>query len=181
MTQTTKRAFGAGSAPPARSDATASAATANGRPYTNRTKVAASVPADATRLRCAALRTVCASAAPTVIGIQAQARVIIGVPAARDRDLRRLLSRRSEQRLGRRDLPLALARERLRARGDRRQPVAMAGVAPRDDVEERALERARDRARPALADRAPVELHDRRHLGRGAAEERLVGDVHVVA
>ncbi len=45
----------------------------------------------------------------------------------------------------------------------------------------RALQLLGDRAALAGADRAIVELADRRHLGGGAGEERLVGDVDVVA
>ena len=51
---------------------TTSHSAANGRPYRNRTSVAPSAPRSPVRCRCAALRSVCASAAPIVIGIQAQ-------------------------------------------------------------------------------------------------------------
>src|SRR5512137_957023 len=72
--------------------ATTSAPTANGSPKTKRTKVAGSVPADLTRLRCAALRTVCAAAAASTIGIQIQLATVIGyarratAPPPRDRE-----------------------------------------------------------------------------------------------
>src|SRR5438105_13558384 len=64
---------------------------------------------------------------------------------------------------------------------DLRQPVRVPGIAAVHDVEERRLDLLRDRAAPADADLDAVELADRRHFGRGAGEERLVGDVDLVA
>src|SRR5688572_20779166 len=61
------------------------------------------------------------------------------------------------------------------------QPFAPLLVLAGHDVEESLLDRLGHRARLARADHAPVELADRRHLRRGAGEERLVGDVDVVA
>src|SRR5215813_13407919 len=64
---------------------------------------------------------------------------------------------------------------------DRRKPGATLPVLAGEDVEERLLDRLGHRARLAGADLAAVELADRRHFGRRAGEERLVGDVDVVA
>src|SRR5688572_333912 len=61
------------------------------------------------------------------------------------------------------------------------QPFVALLVFSGDDVEESLLDLLGDRAGLAGADHAPVELADRRHFGRGAGEERLVGDVDVVA
>src|SRR5688572_32321045 len=64
---------------------------------------------------------------------------------------------------------------------DGRQPRAALPVFSGHDVEERFLDRLRHRPGLALADHPAVELTDRRHFGRGAGEERLVGDIDVVA
>src|SRR4051812_40724935 len=69
----------------------------------------------------------------------------------------------------------------LMRKSDGRQPLGVLGVAAVDDVEERALDLGRDRAPRAFAQGDAVVLADRRHLGRGAGEERLVGDVDLVA
>ena len=50
-----------------------------------------------------------------------------------------------------------------------------------DAFEERLLDACGDRPALAFADRAAVELADRRHFGGGAGEERFVGEVDVVA
>src|SRR5688572_27740222 len=65
--------------------------------------------------------------------------------------------------------------------GDRREPVAVLVRLAGDAVEERLLQLFRDRAALAAADRAVVELADRRYLRGGAGEESLVGAVHLVA
>src|SRR4051812_31370318 len=64
---------------------------------------------------------------------------------------------------------------------DRVEPVAVLGIAAVYDLEEGALDALGHPAARARADGAPVELADGRDLGRGAGEERLVGDVDVVA
>src|SRR5262245_45750843 len=55
------------------------------------------------------------------------------------------------------------------------QPVAVFRPASRDDVEECLLDRFRDGAARAGADRAPVDFANRRDLNRRAGQERLVG------
>ena len=74
-TQAKKAPVNAGSASGASDShcSTSTASAANGRPYRNRTSVAASVPIWPTSARWAALRMVCANAAQMTIGIQAQA------------------------------------------------------------------------------------------------------------
>src|SRR5713226_4271680 len=62
-----------------------------------------------------------------------------------------------------------------------REPVPVLGDLAGDHVEEQLLDLGRDRSARARADHAPVELADRRDLGRRAGEEGLVGDVDVVA
>src|SRR5690606_9527265 len=64
---------------------------------------------------------------------------------------------------------------------DRHEPVAVALVAPGDDVEEQRLQLLGDRSAPPVPDRPVVELPDRGDLGRRPGEEGLVGDVHLVA
>src|SRR5439155_1394198 len=64
---------------------------------------------------------------------------------------------------------------------DVRQPGAAAIVATTDDREEQLLEAARRRTGLAVADAAIVELADRRHLRGRAGEERLVGEIYLVA
>src|SRR6266576_7249272 len=49
-----------------------------------------------------------------------------------------------------------------------------------DHIEKKRLQLLGDRTGFTVADRPVVELSNRRHLGRGAGKERLVGDVHVV-
>src|SRR5436190_3262886 len=61
------------------------------------------------------------------------------------------------------------------------EPVRVLRVAALDHVEELLLEKLGDGSAPALADLAAVHLADRRHLGGRAGEERLVGDVELVA
>lgn len=67
--QTKKSVWIAGSGAPVSATSNPNHAMAKGKPYRKRTSVAPSVPRSPTRLRCAALRTVCASAAKSVIGI----------------------------------------------------------------------------------------------------------------
>src|SRR5579862_384597 len=62
-----------------------------------------------------------------------------------------------------------------------REPMVVLAVAAVDDVEERRLDLLGDRPARSAADRAAVELADRRDFRRGAREERFVGDVDVVA
>ena len=50
-----------------------------------------------------------------------------------------------------------------------------------DHIKEQALQLGGNRTALARADRPVVEFADRRHLGGGAGEESLVGDVDVVA
>src|SRR4051812_6523237 len=57
------------------------------------------------------------------------------------------------------------------------QPLGVGGVAPLHDLEIARLEAAGDRADGPVADLAVVDLADRGHLGCGAREERLVGEV----
>src|ERR1700682_3637582 len=64
---------------------------------------------------------------------------------------------------------------------DRRQPGFVFRIPAVDDVEEQRLQLLGARTALAVADRPVVELAYRRHLGRGAGEECLVGDVHVIA
>src|SRR5262249_33845165 len=66
-------------------------------------------------------------------------------------------------------------------RSYRGQPLGVLRIAAVDDVEERALDLGCDRSACAFAQRDAVVFADRRHLGRGAGEERLVGDVDLVA
>src|SRR5512140_3222904 len=61
------------------------------------------------------------------------------------------------------------------------QPVAVLGIAPVDDVEERVLDLLGDGAARSGADLQPVEFADGSHFRGGAGEERLVGDVDLVA
>src|SRR4029077_18157155 len=61
------------------------------------------------------------------------------------------------------------------------QPLGVLGISAVDDVEERALDLLGDRTARAAAELDAVELADRRHLGGGAGEERLVADVDLVA
>src|SRR5690606_15717443 len=66
-------------------------------------------------------------------------------------------------------------------RSDRAQPLRVAVVAATDHVEEQRLQLLGDRSAAAFADRAVVELADRRDLGGGSGEEGFVGAVHLVA
>src|SRR5215210_2116868 len=61
------------------------------------------------------------------------------------------------------------------------EPAAVFLAFSRDGFEERFLNARGDRAALALADRAPVELTNRSHFGRGPGEECFVGDVEIVA
>src|SRR5882724_13667168 len=64
---------------------------------------------------------------------------------------------------------------------DRRQPLRIAGLEPPDGAEEGGLDLPRDGAHLALADAPVVHFAHRGDLGRGAAHERLVGAIQVVA
>ena len=59
--------------------------------------------------------------------------------------------------------------------------MVVAGVLAGYDVEKRGLQLFGDRAALSLADRAVVDLPNRRDFGGGPRQEDLVGDVEVVA
>src|SRR5215208_3370334 len=61
------------------------------------------------------------------------------------------------------------------------EPVGVLGIAAVHDIEEGALDFFGERTARTGADLDPVEFADGRHFGRGAGEERLVGDVDLVA
>src|SRR5688572_30767986 len=62
---------------------------------------------------------------------------------------------------------------------DGSEPVTIRGNLPAYRVEVGPRHLTRDRAGPAVADLAPVDLDDRADLGAGAAQEDLVGDVQL--
>src|ERR1700704_3042341 len=64
---------------------------------------------------------------------------------------------------------------------DRREPGFVFRIPAVDDIEEQRLQLLGDRTALAVSDRPVVQLAYRRHLGRGAGKEGLVGDVHVIA
>src|SRR5438552_3049380 len=71
--------------------------------------------------------------------------------------------------------------ERVRAGCHRRKPRHVLRVAAVDHVEKHRLQLLSDRSALARTDGTVVKLADRRDLGRGAGEERLVRDVELVA
>src|SRR3954471_20272699 len=60
-------------------------------------------------------------------------------------------------------------------------PLGVLRHATVDDVEVARLELGRDRADLAVADRTAVDLQQRRHVGRRAGHEHLIGDVELAA
>src|SRR6185295_16090595 len=60
-----------------------------------------------------------------------------------------------------------------------REPGLLRRIAAVDGIEEQLLQLRGDRPARAFADRPIVVLANRRHLGSGAGEKRLVGDVEL--
>src|SRR5579884_4000319 len=64
---------------------------------------------------------------------------------------------------------------------DGSEPVRVPGLAALHDIEVQVLERRGNRTYLATADRAPINVADRPHLGARAGEEDLVRIVHLGA
>ena len=66
-------------------------------------------------------------------------------------------------------------------RSNQRQPVGKFIAAALYLIKVHFLQALGDRTASAVADDAAVHFADRRHLGGGAGEEGLIGDIHLVA